>query len=80
MKTTTEILITKLKERLLCRFTGSYMQNYGPLVEKDASSSKYVRYTVVALEKMLSSLYIPKPMRYGSFKGTPPSEKLKIQE
>ncbi|KAF8110853.1 hypothetical protein N665_0078s0047 [Sinapis alba] len=55
----------------------SYMQNYGPLVEKDSSSSKYVRYTVVALEKMLSSLYIPKPMRYGSFKGTPPSEKLK---
>ncbi|KAG2243816.1 hypothetical protein Bca52824_094331 [Brassica carinata] len=57
----------------------SYMQNYGPLVEKDASSSKYVRYTVVALEKMLSSLYIPKPMRYGSFKGTPPSEKLKSE-
>lgn len=55
----------------------SYMQNYGPLVEKDASSSKYVRYTVVALEKILSSLYIPKPMRYGSFKGTPPNEKLK---
>ncbi|CAA7015252.1 unnamed protein product [Microthlaspi erraticum] len=55
----------------------SYMQNYGPLVEKDASSSKYVRYTVVALEKILSSLYMPKPMRYGSFKGTPPSEKLK---
>lgn len=55
----------------------SYMQNYGPLVEKDASSSKYVRYTVVALEKLLSSLYIPRPMRYGSFKGTPPSEKLK---
>ncbi|VVB10829.1 unnamed protein product [Arabis nemorensis] len=55
----------------------SYMQNYGPLVEKDASSSKYVRYTVVALEKILSSLYIPKPMRYGSFKGTLPSEKLK---
>ncbi|KAL0679876.1 hypothetical protein Bca4012_007857 [Brassica carinata] len=55
----------------------SYMQNYGPLVEKDASSSKYVRYTVVALEKILSSLYIPRPMRYGSFKGTPPSEKLR---
>ncbi|KAJ4880604.1 exocyst subunit exo70 family protein G1 [Raphanus sativus] len=56
----------------------SYMQNYGPLVEKDASSSKYVRYTVVALEKILSSLYVPRPMRYGSFKGTPPpSEKLK---
>ncbi|ESQ54036.1 hypothetical protein EUTSA_v10024589mg [Eutrema salsugineum] len=55
----------------------SYMQNYGALVEKEASSSKYVRYTVVALEKMLSSLYIPKPMRYGSFKGTPPSEKHK---
>ncbi|KFK29737.1 hypothetical protein AALP_AA7G172000 [Arabis alpina] len=56
----------------------SYMQNYGPLVEKDASSSKYVRYTVVALEKILSSLYIPKPMRYGSFKGTPPSLKNEV--
>ncbi|CAH8387436.1 unnamed protein product [Eruca vesicaria subsp. sativa] len=55
----------------------SYMQNYGPLVEKDASSSKYVRYSVVALEKILSSLYIPRPMRYGSFKGTLPSEKVK---
>ena len=30
------------------------MQNYGPLVEKDASSSKYVRYTVVALDAQLS--------------------------
>ncbi|CAH2077359.1 unnamed protein product [Thlaspi arvense] len=55
----------------------SYMQNYGPVLEKDPSSSKYVRYTVVALEKIISSLYIPKPMRYGSFKGTPPSEKHK---
>ncbi|KAL0763581.1 hypothetical protein Bca101_079732 [Brassica carinata] len=38
---------------------------------------KYVRYSVVALEKILSSLYVPKPMRYGGFRGTPPSEKLK---
>lgn len=30
-----------------------------------------------ALEKILTSLYVPKPARYGSFKGTPPSEKLK---
>ncbi|XP_010548545.1 PREDICTED: exocyst complex component EXO70A1-like [Tarenaya hassleriana] len=55
----------------------SYMQNYGPLVEKDTSSSKYSRYTVQALEEMLCSVYIPKPVRYGSFKGTPPSGKLK---
>ncbi|XP_010526266.1 PREDICTED: exocyst complex component EXO70A1-like [Tarenaya hassleriana] len=55
----------------------SYMQNYGPLVEKDGSSSKYARYTVQALEKMLCSLYMPKPLRYSSFNGTPPSGKLK---
>ncbi|KAL6216399.1 PREDICTED: exocyst complex component EXO70A1 [Fragaria vesca subsp. vesca] len=48
----------------------SYMQNYGPLVEQDASNSKYVKYTVQTLEKMLMSLFQPKPMRYGSFKGS----------
>jgi exocyst complex protein 7 len=53
----------------------SYMQNYGPLVEQDASSSKYAKYTVQALEQMLMSLFQPKPGRYGSFKGRPPSGK-----
>ncbi|XP_020582105.1 exocyst complex component EXO70A1 [Phalaenopsis equestris] len=35
----------------------SYMQNYGPLVEQDASASKYVKYTVEGVEKMLGSLF-----------------------
>ncbi|KAK6912439.1 Exocyst complex subunit Exo70, C-terminal [Dillenia turbinata] len=47
----------------------SYMQNYGPLVEQDASSSKYAKYTAQSLEKMLISLFLPKPGRYGSFNG-----------
>ncbi|CAI0376422.1 unnamed protein product [Linum tenue] len=47
----------------------SYMQNYGPLVEQEgSSSSKYAKYSVQALEQMLSSLFLPKPGRYGSFK------------
>ncbi|KAJ7966040.1 Exocyst subunit Exo70 family protein [Quillaja saponaria] len=46
----------------------SYMQNYGPLVEQEASSKKYAKYTVDNLEKMLLSLFQPKPMRHGSFK------------
>lgn len=53
----------------------SYMQNYGPLVEQEASSSKYAKYTVQALEQMLMSLFQPKPGRYGSFKGRSPSGK-----
>ncbi|XP_050363797.1 exocyst complex component EXO70A1 [Argentina anserina] len=48
----------------------SYMQNYGPLVEQDGSSNKYAKYSVQTLEKMLMSLFQPKPLRYGSFKGT----------
>jgi len=71
-----------LRERT-CRFIvqavvpvyRSYMQNYGPLVEQDASSSKYAKYTVQALEQMLMSLFQPKPGRYGSFKGRQPSGK-----
>ncbi|XWS26107.1 hypothetical protein CRYUN_Cryun26dG0002300 [Craigia yunnanensis] len=47
----------------------SYMQNYGPLVEQDASSSKYAKYTVQGLEQMLLSLFLPRRERYGSFKG-----------
>ncbi|KAF9616319.1 hypothetical protein IFM89_029095 [Coptis chinensis] len=45
----------------------SYMQNYGPLVEQDASASKYAKYTAQSLEKMLTSLFLPKPKKYGSF-------------
>ncbi|KAH8481243.1 hypothetical protein H0E87_028926 [Populus deltoides] len=47
----------------------SYMQSYGPLVELDGSSSKYANYSVQTLEQMLSSLFLPKPGRYSSFKG-----------
>lgn len=46
----------------------SYMQNYGPLVEQDASSSKYAKYTVQALEKMLSSLFQQKNRRSETFR------------
>ncbi|KAL5699643.1 hypothetical protein ACHQM5_030518 [Ranunculus cassubicifolius] len=45
----------------------SYMQNYGPLVEQDASASKYAKYTAQSLEKMLTSLFQPKLKKYGSF-------------
>ncbi|KAL9439835.1 hypothetical protein AB3S75_018660 [Citrus x aurantiifolia] len=56
----------------------SYMQNYGALVEQDASSGKYAKYTVETLEKMLGSLFQPKPGRYGSFKGRSPAGKFDI--
>ncbi|XP_076959243.1 exocyst complex component EXO70A1-like [Bidens hawaiensis] len=46
----------------------SYMQNYGPLVEQDSSASKYAKFTAQSLEKMLNSLYVPRPVRHGSFK------------
>ncbi|XP_010247416.1 PREDICTED: exocyst complex component EXO70A1 [Nelumbo nucifera] len=46
----------------------SYMQNYGPLVEQDASASKYAKYTAQNLEKMLSSLFQQKLVKYGSAK------------
>ncbi|RWV92541.1 hypothetical protein GW17_00045071 [Ensete ventricosum] len=41
----------------------SYMQNYGPLVEQDASASKYAKYTAQSLENMLSTLFLHKPGR-----------------
>ena len=41
----------------------SYMQNYGPLVEQDASASKYAKYTAQSLENMLGSLFLHKPGR-----------------
>ncbi|KAE9599442.1 hypothetical protein Lal_00039486 [Lupinus albus] len=48
----------------------SYMQNYGPLVEQDASSTaKYAKYTVQKLEEMLLCLYRLKPVRHGSLRG-----------
>lgn len=56
----------------------SYMQNYGPLVEQDPSSSKYAKYTVQTLEKMLSSLFQQNPGRYGSFKGRQTSGKFEV--
>ncbi|CAM0946897.1 unnamed protein product [Alopecurus aequalis] len=45
----------------------SYMQNYGPLVEQDVSASKYIKYTVDGLEKMLGGLFVHRPRRSGSF-------------
>lgn len=53
----------------------SYMQNYGPLVEQDQSASKYAKYTPQNLEKMLNSLFVPKPVKQGSFKMRQPSGK-----
>lgn len=53
----------------------SYMQNYGPLVEQDGSSSKYAKYSVQKLEEMLLSLYQPKPVRHASLKNRQFSEK-----
>ncbi|KAJ4763641.1 exocyst subunit exo70 family protein G1 [Rhynchospora pubera] len=45
----------------------SYMQNYGPLVEQDASASKYAKFTAQGLEKMLGSLFQNKPKKAASF-------------
>ncbi|XP_057527322.1 exocyst complex component EXO70A1 [Amaranthus tricolor] len=56
----------------------SYMQNYGPLVEQDPSSSKYAKYTAQSLEKMIMSLFLPKSGRYGSFKGRQYSGKFNV--
>ncbi|WOL06479.1 exocyst complex component EXO70A1 [Canna indica] len=44
----------------------SYMQNYGPLVEQDASARKYAKYTSQSLEHMLGSLFQHKPGRTAS--------------
>uniref|UniRef100_A0ACD5UHL1 Uncharacterized protein n=1 Tax=Avena sativa TaxID=4498 RepID=A0ACD5UHL1_AVESA len=44
----------------------SFMQNYGPLVEQDGSASRYVKYSTEDLDKMLSTLFVPKPRRTGS--------------
>ncbi|CAF2147602.1 unnamed protein product [Brassica rapa] len=43
-----------LRDRVCQQIVQAVVPNYGPLVEKDASSSKYVRYTVVALDAQLS--------------------------
>jgi exocyst complex component 7 len=45
----------------------SYMQNYGPLVEQDASSSKYAKFTAQGLENMLGSLFQNRPKKASSF-------------
>ncbi|XP_028089326.1 uncharacterized protein LOC114289759 [Camellia sinensis] len=50
----------------------SYMQNYGPLVEQDASGSKYAKYTAQSLEKMLSSLLYSSKISQGSDRNEPP--------
>uniref|UniRef100_A0A0A9DRG5 Exocyst subunit Exo70 family protein n=1 Tax=Arundo donax TaxID=35708 RepID=A0A0A9DRG5_ARUDO len=39
----------------------SFMQNYGPLVEQDVSANKYVKYSAEDLDKMLNTLFLPKP-------------------
>ncbi|KAL3645846.1 hypothetical protein CASFOL_011026 [Castilleja foliolosa] len=46
----------------------SYMQSYGPLVEQDASASKYAKYTAQSLDKMFYALFHPKPAKQGSFR------------
>lgn len=48
----------------------SYMQNYGPLVEQEANASKYAKYSVQTLQKMLYDLFHPKPARYGSMRSS----------
>ncbi|XP_074319693.1 exocyst complex component EXO70A1-like [Silene latifolia] len=48
----------------------SYMQNYGPLVEQESSSTKYAKYTAQSLEKMITSLFMPRPNRLASFKSS----------
>ncbi|XP_062234251.1 exocyst complex component EXO70A1-like [Phragmites australis] len=57
----------------------SFMQNYGPLVEQDISASKYVKYSAEDLDKMLNTLFLPKPgkpRRAGSFQITHSNEKI----
>ncbi|KAG9449611.1 hypothetical protein H6P81_009576 [Aristolochia fimbriata] len=54
----------------------SYMQNYGPLVEQDASAKKYAKYSVQALENMLSSLFQQKLAKYPSVNMRHPNGKL----
>ncbi|PAN04018.1 hypothetical protein PAHAL_1G035500 [Panicum hallii] len=44
----------------------SYLQNYGPLVEQEGNTGRYVRFTVDGMEKMLSALYMPRPRRSAS--------------
>lgn len=44
----------------------SYLQNYGVLVEENASGGKYVKYSVNDLEKILSSLFQPNLRKNGS--------------
>ncbi|KAL4182285.1 hypothetical protein AMTRI_Chr12g275200 [Amborella trichopoda] len=46
----------------------SYMQNYGPLVEQDASGSKYAKYTARNLEDMIGGLFQQKLTKYPSSK------------
>ncbi|PWA77015.1 Cullin repeat-like-containing domain-containing protein [Artemisia annua] len=43
-------------------------ENYRPLVEQDSSASKYPKFTGQSLEKMLTSLFVPIPVRHDTFK------------
>ncbi|GJM97560.1 hypothetical protein PR202_ga14495 [Eleusine coracana subsp. coracana] len=57
----------------------SFMQNYGPLVEQDISANKYVKYSTEDLDKMLNTLFLPKPgrpRRAGSFQIRPSNDKI----
>ncbi|MQM05980.1 hypothetical protein Taro_038799 [Colocasia esculenta] len=54
----------------------SYMQTYGPLVEQDASSNKYAKYTAQSLENMIGSLFQHKPGRSASMKARHSNGKL----
>ncbi|GJN39231.1 hypothetical protein PR202_gb28336 [Eleusine coracana subsp. coracana] len=57
----------------------SFMQNYGPLVEQDISANRYVKYSTEDLDKMLNTLFLPKPgrpRRAGSFQIRPSNDKI----
>jgi exocyst complex protein 7 len=54
----------------------SYLQNYGPLVEQDGNTGRYVRFTVDGMEKMLGSLYMPRPRRSASIQIRHSSDKI----
>ncbi|XP_078438011.1 exocyst subunit exo70 family protein G1 [Wolffia australiana] len=47
----------------------SYMQNYGPLVEQEASAGKYAKYSVQSLEDLLGALFQPRHSAAGASSG-----------
>jgi exocyst complex protein 7 len=54
----------------------SYLQNYGPLVEQEGNTGRYVRFTVDGMEKMLGALYMPRPRRSASIQIRHSSDKI----